>query len=408
MRTLFAVAWRNLWRHRRRSLITATAMAVGVGLCMASIAYTDGTYRMIFDVLVDQQLGHVQVHHPDYPGKRALYDTVADADATLARLDQIPGCAAVSGRLFGYALLGGPHKSTGVQLIGVDPARERAVTKVWSRVRQGAYLAEGDDQGVLLGADLARDLGLGPGDEVVVVTQSADGSMGNALYTVRGLVRSGNTLIDNGGAYLSLAALQDLLVLPDQVHEFILLSQDPDHLDAFAAAAQQAAPDALVQTWEQASPQTAQMLALQDVSVGIILAVVFSVAAFGVLNTMMMSVFERTRELGVLKAIGMRPGRLVGLIVMESFFLASLAAGIGLLIGGALDAWLVVYGLDFSGSLESMDFMGVSIDPVMKGEVRPLGVVITVASVFVVSILASLWPALRAARLEPVEAIRSE
>lgn len=408
MRALFAVAWRNLWRHRRRSLITATAMAVGVGLCMASIAYTDGTYQMIFDVLVEQQLGHVQVHNPAYPGRRALYDTLPEADATLARLEALPGTAAASGRLFGYALLGGPGRSTGVQLVGIDPQRERQVTRVWSRVREGEYLAEGDDQGVLLGADLARELGVKPGDEVVAVTQSADGSMGNALYTVRGLVRSGNTQIDNGGAYLSLAALQELLVLPDQVHEVILLARDAEQLDPYAASAQQAAPEALVQTWQQASPQTAQMLALQDVSVGLILAVVFGVAAFGVLNTMMMSVFERTRELGVLKAIGMRPGRMVTLVLLESLCLAALAAGIGLLIGGGLDAWLVVYGIDFSSSIESMDFMGVSIDPVMKGVVRPGGVVLTVVAVFLVSGLASLWPALRAARLEPVEAIRSE
>jgi len=150
-------------------------------------------------------------------------------------------------------------------------------------------------------------------------------------------------------------------------------------------------------------------MGMRDVTAFFFLGIVFAVAAFGVINTMMMSVFERTRELGVLRALGLRPNRLVRLVVIESFFLAAIAATIGLSVGGLLDWYLVVYGLDFSGSLpEGFSYEGVMLDPVMKGEVRAWPIAATVVSVFGVSMLASLWPAWRAAKVQPVEAIRSE
>jgi len=170
-----------------------------------------------------------------------------------------------------------------------------------------------------------------------------------------------------------------------------------------------ASDDVQVQTWWEASPSTAEMMGMRDASVFIMLGVVFTVAAFGVINTMLMSVFERTREMGVLRALGLRPGKLVWLVVLESFFLAALASTIGLIMGGLLDWYLVAHGLDFSSSLpDGFSFEGITLDPVMRGEVRPLGVIGPVLAVFFVSILASRWPAWRAARLQPVTAIRAE
>lgn len=411
MQFLLTVAWRNLWRHQRRSLITATAMAIAAGLCMATIALNDGMFAKIFDVMVEQQLGHVQVHNPAYPGKRGMFDTLPHATALLQTLDGVEGTKAAAGRLSGYALVGGPQKSAGAQLIGIDPVRDGTVSPVLDRLVAGEGLDEAPAKQVLLGKGLFEELEVELGGEVVMVTQSADGSMGNDLYTVRGAFKTGNGALDRGGVFMHLADLQELLVLPDQVHGVTLLSDDPDAIEAYVEGVRGAvASDVVeVQAWWEANPQAAEMMAMRDASAWIVLGIVFTVAAFGVLNTMMMSVFERTRELGVLRALGIRPGRLVGLIVFESFFLSAIASVLGLALGGALDAYLVFVGIDFSaGAEDGISFMGVVLDPVMHGIVRPQGIALVVGSLIAVSVLASIYPAARAARLQPVEAIRSE
>jgi ABC-type lipoprotein release transport system permease subunit len=448
MLSLLRIAWRNLWRHRRRTLITAGAMAVGVAMCMATMAFSDGMYRNLFDVMVVQRLGHVQVHHPERPASRSLHDTLREADALIATLEDAEGTAAVSGRLEGFVLLGTERKSEGAMLIGIEPVRERAVTPIADRLRAGTFLGPEPAGQIVVGYELAEDLQVGVGDELVAVTQAADGSLGNTLFTVSGVVRTGDVQIDRMGGYVHLAELRELLVLPDQLHNVTIVTSDDRTIGAYAerlrerlarpqesgarrtgqrtpldttavqnrgslsGPAVRALPmerEIEVQPWYEASPQSAQMMAMRDFGSFMILGIVFGAAAFGVLNTMMMSVFERTRELGVLKALGLRPGRMVALIVSESVMLAVVAMGIGLVLGGAIDAYLVVYGLDMSTTAEEgFSFAGVMLDPVIRGEVRASGIVWIAAAVLGVSVAASLWPALRASRLEPVQAMRAD
>ena len=410
MSTLIAIAWRNLWRHKRRSLITATAMAVAVAMCMSLIAFTDGMYGKMFEIMVDQQLGHVQIHHPDYPGTRQMVDSIPEAEATLKAIEGTERALGATGRLNGFALLGGSKKSTGAQLQGLEPGRELPLTHVDHRIVQGRYLASDPAHEIVLGTGLAEELSLAVGDEVVAFTQSADGSLGNDLYTVVGLSSTGNAAMDKGGAWMHLADLQELLVLPDQVHSIMVLSRDADDLVAFKDVLKGVVPEGTeVQTWSEASPQTAELMGMQSFASLFMLGIVFAVASFGVLNTMMMSVFERTRELGVLKAIGLRPTQMVSMVLWESVFLAALAGGIGLVFGGLLDLLVVYVGFDMSaGSPDGFEIMGVRLDPIIYGEVTPFSLFAPISALVGVSVLASVWPAWRAARLQPVEAIRTE
>lgn len=409
---LVSLAWRNLWRHARRSLITASAMSVGVAMCMAMMSLTDGTYARLFEVMVEQQLGHLQVHHPEWPTKRNQHDTVSGTNARIRQIEATVGVAAVSPRLYGQVLAGGPVRTSGAAIVGVDPVREATVGPIAGRVKQGRWLGEAPANEAVLGEGLAKELRVGLGDDVVVVTQASDGSLANELVTVVGLVVSGQAAMDRGGLWMHLHDLQSLLVLPDQAHDLIVLSRESDRATieaAVVALRETLGDDVAVVTWWQASPQAAEMIGMQSYATGIMLFLVFTAAAFGVLNTMWMSVFERTRELGVLLAIGMRPGRVVVMIVAESLMLGGLSASIGLVLGGMLVGWLVVYGLDFSASMgDGYAVAGVVIDPVLYGQFNVSGVLAVVSAVFVVSGGASFWPAWRASRLQPVLAIRSE
>lgn len=404
-----AVSWRNLWRHRRRTLITSAAMGLGVAMCMAYIALADGMYAQMMDVWVKAKLGHVQLHHPDYPGAKRAHDTVPDA--LVAEVAALPGVETVAPRVFAFALAGGAETSSGAQLIGVAPGAEAQLTGLDERVANGAWLAETAELQAVVGVDLARDLEVGVGDELVLVGQDAVGGMANELFTVVGLVRSGQTGMDRSGVWLHKDDLQTFLAREGQLHEVLIAGDSlagADQLrDAVLAATTAPTPaPLLVRTWEEADPLAAQMMGMQDASAAITLSIVLSVAGLGILNTMLMSVFERMREFGVLRALGLSPRQLVVLVLTESLLLATVATGFGLVMGGGLDALLVTHGIEFSVDGKGLSFAGVTLDPVIKGVVRPQGIVLTVVAVYTVTLVAAVWPALRAARLEPVAAMR--
>lgn len=404
---MWRIAWRSLLRQGRRTFLTASAMALGVAMCMAMLAFSDGMYAQMFDVMVTQKLGHVQVHHPDYPGRRLVHDTVPQE--TLSQARAVPGVVAGTARLSGAGLVGSAETSTGALLVGVVPDDEDAVTGIRKHVREGRFLGASPALEAVIGQELARTLKVGVGDELVVIVQSADGAMGNELLTVVGLSRSGNAAMDRSGLYVHLSDLQALLALPERAHEILLVGPSVTGSDAVASAVRTALPaeGLLIRSWSEADPPTAQMMGMQNVGAAIMIGVVFSVASLGVLNTMLMSVMERTRELGLMQALGLSPGQVTRLVLIESILLGLLSCVLGGVLGGVLDGLMVVYGVDLSGGTgASMDIQGTTLEPVVYGVVRPEGVVATLVCVFAVSILASIWPAMRAARLRPVDAMR--
>jgi len=402
------LAWRNLWRHKRRTLITAFAMAVGVALCMAYLAIADGMFDMMFERMVTAQTGHAQIHHPDYPKQHALFATVKNSDALEKELRAVEGVSATAGRVFGYGLLGVGEEATGGQLIGVIPGDEHRIRQLKDRVVDGRYLSDDPKREVLLGVKLADTLKAKPGAELVAVTQSADGSMGNELYTVVGIVRTGSMALDHSGAIIHRADAQELLALGNEVHEIAIVAKDKLSIDTMFAGVESAMrgkDGLLLRKWGEINPMALQMMGMQDAMYAILALIILGIAGMGVLNTMLMSVFERTKELGVIIALGFKPRQVLALIITETFLLSLIAVAIGGVLGGVLDLYLVKEGIYFGTDIETM---GMVFDSVLYATVRPGPIVVVVICVIVISLLASLWPAARAARLQPVIAMREE
>jgi putative ABC transport system permease protein len=399
-------AWRNLWRQRRRTIVTCMAMAIGIAMTMGIVCFQDGFNQEMGRVMVDQRLGHIQINHPDYPGRRSMHDVLDGVEARVAALESDDGVAELTFRLNGPALVGGETKSEGAFLVGVDPQREDAFTDVSSMIVEGRYLASAAANEVVLGVQLADKIEATLGTEVVVVTQAADGSMGNELFSVVGILSTGDARLDRGGGHLHIDDMQSLLVLDDAAHEITLRVHDGDNLVATKAviSANPGAADSTVRTWAEVDPQVEKMLAMNQSMNFVIMMIVLVVAGIVVLNTMMMVVYERTHELGVLQALGMRPGGVLKLIAMEAMCLTTVAVGLGLILGGLLDWYFVSYGVKF---LEGdLTFAGVRFSGRMHGVVEANMIVITVLSAYAISMLASGWPAWRASRLQPTEAMR--
>lgn len=406
---LIRVAWRNLWRQGRRSLITSSAMATAVAMCMATVCLSDGMYAQMGDVLVTQSLGHVQIHHPDFPSRQQPHLSITGSDDLLERIDQLEGVTGATGRLFGSALIGGEEKTTGIRMIGVEPPRETSIVPLQDKMVEGRWLSDEPAMEIVLGAKLAEELEVSLGEAVVVITQATDGSLANELYEVVGIVRTGRGAIDRGGGYLHLADMQALLAMHDEIHEVLVIGEDPDLAGELKGPVEALADEGLmVRTWSEADPITAQTMGMQDVAIFIFVGVIFAVASLGVLNTMLMAVFERTRELGLLKALGLTPFKITAMIVWEAIFLSLMASVLGGALGGLLDWYLVTTGLDFSVNGEGFEQMGVAFDPIIKGQVKPKSIAIVLVMVFAISVLAALWPAARGALLRPVDAMRKD
>ena len=411
---VLTLGWRNLWRNPRRSVLTIGTIAVAFAALILLVGLVEGMARQMVASGTRLTLGHLQLHDARYLPDRGLHDTIGGHDGTdlvalLALVDAGSGVVASAPRVFGFGLLSTGSRSAGAQLMGLDPARESRVTGLQDALVEGRGLGGAPARAVLLGQELAAELGARVGDEVAVVTQAADGTMGNELLTVRGIVRTGLLGLDRALALLAIGDLQALLALePSRVHEVAARLSDPDAAVMIAAAlagARGLPSDVRVEPWQRLAPELTEYLALLRGSNWMTILIIGLFAAFGVLNTMLMAVFERTHELGVLASLGLRPRQLLGMVVTESAGLAVVGLGAGFGLGALGMAYLSHHGIDLSRFTEGVTVAGVLFDPVLRGAWNWRGTARVALALALITVLAGLVPAVRAARLRPVEAL---
>ena len=410
MSFLFSIAWRNVLRNGKRTLITATAMAVSVAICIFLSVFTNQFYATFFDLLVTQKMGHIQVQNTDYTTTRALHDTIKDGDTLIERLQTLDGTDGVSAKLYGNLLVSGAEDSAGAQVVGILPSAEEDARGASKQIVEGEYLTETPSKQVIAGITLYEDLDLKIGEEIFVYTQASDGSMAYDLYNLVGVYKSGATMLDKG-IQLHVSDLQSLLILPAQYHEILVTDEKLEHIESLQATIKEVVDSETVsvQSWWETSPQTKEMMKMQDVSAVLYLGIIFFIAGFGILNTMLMAVYERTREIGVMMALGLQRSKIIQVIVIESALLAALASVLGILMGGLINYYLSIQGLDLSGGTgEPLQMMGLNFDPTMYVDMQVETYWVPVCGLFVIAMGSALWPAYRASKLNPVEAIRSE
>ena len=403
---LVRMAWRNLWRNPKRTFITLFSMVFGLTMMIVGYALMDGmTVQMVhYATLLGS--GHVQIHHPDYIEDHSMYDTLEDPDDLLRRISgTVLGSA--SPRIFATALASSGPQSAGAQLWGIDPAAESTVTELYKHLETGKWLPDRPSGGVILGRNLARTLSAEPGDEIIVLTQAADGSLGNEIYTVSGVLKSIGEMLDRGGVLIHIEDLSELIALNGKIHEIAIRLDDPEDLEG-AGEVLRGLFDRTrfdIRDWKQLFPELAEYLKLSSGSMTIILFVIFSVASLGIINTQLMSLFERTREVGIMRALGLGPLGVARLIFFETIYLLLLAAIIGGMTGSLWSWHLERHGWDISWMGGSFDFVGVAFEPYLYASLRPAAVIDSIWVMVVVVLVASLYPLYRAARISPVEAI---
>jgi len=414
-RRILQIAWRNLWRNPRRTLIAMAAIGLGYVMLLCFACLLAGLQQQMIKNGTSLGLSHMQVHAPAYYPDRSIYDTLGGREGTdvsglLTAIASAPRVRAASLRVYGYGLVGCDDRSAGVEILGAVPTQEQQVTIFQVRLVAGRYLTEQIPQGVVIGDKLANTIGASIGSEVVLLAQAADGSMGNDLYTIVGIFHTGLEAVDRGLVLMSLSALQQLLSLaPDRIHEIGIALFDATEATAVAAALEAQLGKILpvrVRAWPELAPQLAEYVRLHRSTSFILFAIVFVLALIGIMNTMLMAVFERTRELGMLMALGVRPAQILGLILAETGYLV----GASLVLGGGIGApflwYLQTYGLDLRSFMGEISLPGGSlVDPLWYGQQNFPAYSQAALGLAVTALVSACYPALRAARLRPVEAI---
>ncbi|MEW5723673.1 MAG: FtsX-like permease family protein [Thermodesulfobacteriota bacterium] len=401
---VFRYAWRNLWRNRRRTLVTVTAVSLTAAVLIVTYSLMDGIWRHTLSNATNLVLGEVQIHRAKYLVDRSLYKDLSDPEGIMSRLkgQGVPAAA----RSYGYGLAASGTKSAGALFWGVDPGREKAAFDLARHVAEGAFIPDTPQKGVVLGKKLARSLDARVGSEIVVVVQAADGSLGNDLYTVTGILEAAGEGIDRTAAILHQADFDELFVSGGRVHEIALNTRGTVPLPELAARAAAAAPGNEVKTWRDLAPSLSDILNMLDGAIAVFGLVFFLAGGLGVMNTMLMSTFERIREFGLQKALGAAPWRIVRDVTAEALVLALVSNAAGVVLGLAGAYYFQEVGLDTTAFISGdVSFAGVAFDPVWLADLSLRSVLIPVVVMYVVCFLASLSPAVLAARLDPVKAM---
>ncbi len=403
------MAWRNIWRHPRRTLLTVAAIAFASLVLIFMLSFQLGSYQAMINSAVTISTGHLQVQAAGYRKKRSMRLVVADPAAVAAVLDAVPAISAYAYRASGFALVSSGQRTCGVEVTGIDPRTEPRVSRLKKLVRYGKFLNNRDRDSALVGTILARNLRVEPGDELTLLGQGRDGSVAAAVVTVRGIFRSGISEFDRNALYIPLATFQDVFAMDGAVHEVVAICNSlgdvPRARQTVAAGLLRsgAGRDLRVLDWQELMPGLLQAIKLDLVSGFIFYLLLVLVVAFSILNTFLMAVFERTREFGVLMALGITPGRLTRLLLLESMGLTMVGIAAGIIGGGLFTWYFQAYGLDFSGSSEILAEYGIS------GRLYPrlslLSILAGPLVVLVITFFAALYPALKVRRLRPVQAL---
>jgi len=385
-------------------MVTILAMAFAGFIMILFSALMDGLLQASEQNAVAMDLGDIQIHAKAYLDDPDLYKRIENAD-NLVRAIRQAGLHATQ-RIYGFGLMAAGSASAGIQLHGLYLSTESDVTQIHNHMLRGSWLDEKDPKGVVIGRKLAKTLGVDIGDEMVFVGQATDGSMANDLYTVKGILKSIGEEVDRTGVYMIESEFRKLMVLPTGAHEIAVMRPDrSSDLKEATARVSTLAEGYETKNWRELKPVIARILDLADSQMIIMIIITYTAVAMVVLNAMLMSVFERIRELGIMKAVGVTPWQIMWLIYAEMFIQVAVASVMAILSGLSLSLYFQKNGIDLSSMAEGASFGGVAMDPVWRAYLTTDAVVIPIIFLFIIASLAVLYPALKAAVIQPVSAI---
>ena len=408
MNIVFRLAWRNLWRQPRRTWLTMGAMVFSNILLIFMMSFQFGMYGLMIENTLKVFTGHVQVQASGYNDDKKMRQTIP---AIIPLADSIRmglGLDTVAARAQAFALASSDDRSYGIAIYGVEPAHEVNVSNIPGLISSGRYLEEGSGAEIVIGDVLARNLRVELGDEITLLGTGVDGSFAAAVVDVVGIFSSGAKDIDRNIAEIPLEQFQDIFFMEGAGHLISIVGTDIDAIDQLQLEVSRFLPKGeglVIHDWNVLQPGLKQAIQADMGSSFFMYFILVVLVSFSVLNTQLMSVLERTREFGIVMSLGLKPGRLGRLVVLETAMMGLLGTLLGMLVGALLTTWVGSVGFTIPG----MDEMAAqfNLPARMYPQVSMLSLFAGPLIVFLFTMLASIYPAVRLRWLHPVEAMRA-
>ena len=398
------IAWRNIWRSRTRSLVVIGSIVIGIWALIFLLGFMQGQVDNYVSGIIESETSHVQIHDPHFEDDFDVKLTIDDATKIVEDLESDPGVQAVTSRLLLNGMISSSAAANGIMVKGIDLEREDSVTRILAKIIEGAAPDTAKRNQILVSERIAEKLKVKLRSKVVLTFQNTDADITTAAFRVAGIYKTHSKLHDELYVFANKKDLVRLAgVSPASAHEIAILLREIDNVDAFTAELNEMYPWK-AETYKQISPDL-ELFSSQIKLNLIIMTTIFMLALiFGIINTMLMAVLERVRELGMLMAVGMNRVRVFFMIVLETLYIALVGAPIGILLGFFTTKYLNRVGINLSAWSSALEEFG------MKDIVRPSlepGTILTVAiAVLITAVLASIYPAIKAIRLRPVQALR--
>lgn len=401
---LVKLAWKNIWRNKKRSLIIILSALFGIWGGILSNGIFAGMWETTVEAAINRELSHIQIHHPKFRDEKLITQFIPDPHKVEIILQNNPDIKSFSMRSVIEGMASSPTSSSGVKIIAIDPAQERKITSIHQKLVEGVYFSNNDFE-ILIGKKLAERLKLKLNSKIVLSFQGLDNNLIASAFRVVGIFKTESKIFDETNVFIKQNDLSSLLGTKVLIHEFAIRVTSTDLIDTTTSILKSHFRNLNVENWKELAPELSLTSGLLYLELNIFMGIILFGLLFGISNTMMMSVFERIREFGVLMAIGMKRIRLFTLIILESIFLLFSGGLIGTLLGYVSIELLAINGIDLSIVEEGMAAYGIS---AILYPTLPFHMYITLFVMMIITaIIASLSPALKAINLKPAEAIRT-
>jgi ABC-type lipoprotein release transport system permease subunit len=402
---IWSVAWRNIWRSKVRSLVILSAIALGVFSGAFIWAFYVGMVQQRINSAIKTETSHIQLHHKNYLTDPDFKYTIANADSIAGTLTKRDGVQAVSSRLLVNSMISSPRTGAGVRIIGVNPAMERQVTNLSEKLKEGEYFTGVKRNPIIIGEKLAEKLKVKLRSQVFVTLQQADGTIVKDAFKVAGIFSTGNTGYDEANVFVrtdDLAAKMDMSNASS--HEIAVLLNSDEFTNTQVAKLQKLFPSLDVKSWRDLMPEVSLVEDTMDISMIIFICIILLGLLFGIINTMLMSVLERIKELGMLMSVGMNKFRVFGMIMLETIMLSLTGGIVGIFFSIIISVITKRTGIDLSAWSDAYARLGYDsiVYPVMHAKI----IFEVTLMVIITGILGALYPAYKALKLNPADAIR--
>jgi ABC-type lipoprotein release transport system permease subunit len=399
------LAWRNIWRNKVRSLLIMLSVALGLFAGIFVLALYEGMLHARVRTVIDREVAHLQIHHPQFKEDYDPAFILGASDTLLHRLSDIPGIQFVAWRSVTQAMLSTATGSSGVQLLGVTATDENQVSRLGDKIIEGVNLNPEKRNAVLVGQKLADKMKLKLGSKVVLTFTDRDQNITAGAFRVAGIYKTDNTPLDELQVYVNHRTLNEYLAIGQGGHEVAIILNSDKEVERVKPMLQERFPEQSVMTWKENSPETDYMITSVDQFSYIIIVIIMIALAFGIINTMLMAVLERTHEIGMLTALGMNRPTVFKLILTETVLLTVVGVPVGFLATLLTVSHFAQAGIDISSfSGEAMSGFGFS--SMIYPEFPWRSIPVVMAIVAGTALVAALFPSLRAIKLQPADALR--